>query len=530
MHFICSPPKISIAPPKPFFPTGSIVHDWPAGQLGVSQNRVSLSELALVMFYAPWCAESQYARAAYEYVARLYYREVHFAAINCWHPGGECRQQYTKVMSWPVLMAYTQNGLAVPYNGRWTNDALARFVKSLLHPIRRVSTPDELLESMINQDAVVVAFLDMHRDAVHYREYYRAAVKWLEKDPFQEVTWAIVTGRSSENFGIDNVVPSVRMYLWNETLEYRNDTWTKNQLNKWVVGKIHQVSAWLTPPGIKSTSFAPYLRRGPVFILFTPRNLNHKFSDAYTMVRQVGLEYYNCPHFTNNHWIKQMSRNYIPAERLKNHKNLRTLLQQCGILSATVSSGKKIASSIASPQSCYSQHKLQTGPVSFASGIVNSSKLPLDRYCNIGPRLLTSLSDDDEQTCAAPPLDHVYQRGKCLSMRMPNQFTDDNLFMATSMVTNKYDNRSPDNLLKIVQRKRCQKLFLPDQRENFVFFDRNDEQNFDLISGLSCKFNESVSFLVIDSLHYHTFAERLGVNVFDAKNKTVAVIMDHDVG
>lgn len=285
MFFDCRPPKISIVSPKPFFPIGSIVHDWPAGQLGVSQHRVSLSELALVMFYAPWCAESQYARAAYEYVARLYYREVHFAAINCWQPGGECRQQYTKVMSWPVLMAYTQNGLAIPYNGRWTGDALARFVKSLLNPIRRISKPDELLESMMNKDAVIIAFLDMQRDAMQYREFYRAAIKWLEKDPFQEVTWAVVTGDSCVTFGVEHTVPSVRMYLWNETLEYHNSTWSKNTLNNWAMNKMHQVSSWITPPGIKSTSFAPYLRRGPTFVLFTPRNLHQDFSDAYTMVR-----------------------------------------------------------------------------------------------------------------------------------------------------------------------------------------------------------------------------------------------------
>lgn len=84
-------------PAKPFFPKGSLVHDWPAGQLGASQNKVALSELSLVLFYAPWCAESQHARHSYEFVARLFYREVHFAAINCWHPGGECRHQYGKV-------------------------------------------------------------------------------------------------------------------------------------------------------------------------------------------------------------------------------------------------------------------------------------------------------------------------------------------------------------------------------------------------------------------------------------------------
>lgn len=49
------------------------------------------------MFYAPWSAESQYARQPFESVAKLFHKEAHFAAINCWQPGGECKQQYAKV-------------------------------------------------------------------------------------------------------------------------------------------------------------------------------------------------------------------------------------------------------------------------------------------------------------------------------------------------------------------------------------------------------------------------------------------------
>ena len=77
LWFTLRSPKISkVAPPKPFFPRGSLVHDYPTGHLDHVQNRVSQSELSLVMFYAPWCAESQHARSSYEYVARLFYREV----------------------------------------------------------------------------------------------------------------------------------------------------------------------------------------------------------------------------------------------------------------------------------------------------------------------------------------------------------------------------------------------------------------------------------------------------------------------
>lgn len=98
MFFSARPPKVSkIAPSKPFFPKGSVVTDWPDGRLTLAQSKVALSDLSFVLFYAPWCAESQHARVSYEYVARLFNGEADFSSINCWQPGGECRAQYTKV-------------------------------------------------------------------------------------------------------------------------------------------------------------------------------------------------------------------------------------------------------------------------------------------------------------------------------------------------------------------------------------------------------------------------------------------------
>lgn len=94
----CSPSKQLLPPEvRPFFAAGSLVEDWPSGDLFKAQAKVTLSELSFVLFYAPWSAESQHARDPYDFAAKLFYRQAYFAAINCWHPVGECRQQYTKV-------------------------------------------------------------------------------------------------------------------------------------------------------------------------------------------------------------------------------------------------------------------------------------------------------------------------------------------------------------------------------------------------------------------------------------------------
>lgn len=212
------------------------MHDWPSGALGPTQTRVSLSELSFVFYYAPWCAESQNARAVFEHVARLYFKEAHFAAINCWQPGGECRLQYSKVQTWPVLMAYQPNGLAVQYHQAWSNAALSRFVQSFINPMQRLTDPGDLMSLMTGKDvslqshrfgqlymfscqqqAVVVIFLNVDNNQKQYSRFYQTSVKWLEKDPLQEVAFGVVTGESSKAFGVEEL-PAIRLYLWNETI------------------------------------------------------------------------------------------------------------------------------------------------------------------------------------------------------------------------------------------------------------------------------------------------------------------------
>lgn len=120
-------------------------------------------------------------------------------------------------MSWPVLMAYLQNGLAIPYTGKWTNSALTKFILSLVTPLKRITNTVDLLNLIIKHDAVITLFLNVENDKKLYSIFYQTAVKWIEKDPFQDVAFAIVTGDSVKEFGVDDS-PSIRMYLWNETL------------------------------------------------------------------------------------------------------------------------------------------------------------------------------------------------------------------------------------------------------------------------------------------------------------------------
>lgn len=270
--------------PKRFFTGKSPVQDYPHGNLISLQKKVSLADLAFVMFYAPWSAESQHARPVYEATAKLFQNEAEFSAINCWQPGGECRQQYKKVMAWPVLMAYSRNNMAISYNGQWNEAALSRFVHSMLNPIRRISRPEDLLAIIHDHDAVAVLFVDFKKSKKFYDIFHQTAIKWLENDPYGDIAFAFVTGGESMSmFGVDHE-PTMRLYLWNGTIEYEDSLWKPSLLQKWLATNMRQVTYWLTPPGTRSKEFDVFLRKGPILLLFTPRNLYQASSDAYAMV------------------------------------------------------------------------------------------------------------------------------------------------------------------------------------------------------------------------------------------------------
>lgn len=282
---------------KPFFAASSFVDDWPAGDLFKTQAKVTLSELSFVLFYAPWSADSQRARETYDFMAKLFYKQAYFAAINCWHPVGECRLQYTKVMSWPVLMAYNQNGVAIPYSGVWSQPALTSFILALLQPLMRIHEPEDLLDLMHNHDVVMVAYLDMVKHQAFYNIYLQAAIKWLERDPHRDVAFAVVSGETRSVFGVDRE-PSLRLYQWNDTLEYDNNTWKPSLLLQWLSNNMQRVTMWAAPPGTKSTTLRPFVDNGPTLILFTTRNLYERPNDAYAMVMS---SHFLCQHkFTVN--------------------------------------------------------------------------------------------------------------------------------------------------------------------------------------------------------------------------------------
>lgn len=98
------------------------------------------------------------------------------------------------------------------------------------------------------------------------------------------------------------------------------------------------------------------------------------------------------------------------------------------------------------------------------------------------------------------------------------------------------DERSAFNLERIWQEERCHLLKSAQKYQPAIYsstivnyVDYGKKFNRLNVSGLACETNASLTLIAMDSLlHYH-FAERLGVNVSNRKDKTVAVIVNDKV-
>ncbi|XP_047109464.1 thioredoxin domain-containing protein 11 isoform X3 [Schistocerca piceifrons] len=293
-----APPKISKSPPAvPFFPRTSLVADFFQGNLMSAFQRIAECDVSFIMYYAPWDAESQVLRDQFKAITQFYYRQVYFAAINCWQPRSECRQYFTKLVHFPVFIAYTQHAKGIQYRGPKHAANMARFLTNVIRPLVRIEQPNDLQDLLARHDAVVVGYFNFLGclGAPGYHTFYMTALKYLEHDSQREVAFAVVTNANAAAVLGVEILPAVSLHLWNETKEYPRDAeFSSEMLMKWILDNIHQVSVWLSPPGVKSLTLSPFVEDGPVLILFAPRNPLQPHNYYYDLLREFGLEYHNC--------------------------------------------------------------------------------------------------------------------------------------------------------------------------------------------------------------------------------------------
>lgn len=90
------------------------------------------------------------------------------------------------------------------------------------------------------------------------------------------------------------------------------------------------------------------------------------------------------------------------------------------------------------------------------------------------------------------------------------------------------DPRSAASVRKAFYREECRQ-FLAGYSYQRPIFPRDPDHSSDEVLELTesiCKINKTLALVAIDSLHYFYFAESLGIDVGNAQDKTVVVILD----
>ncbi|KAK2582439.1 hypothetical protein KPH14_004749 [Odynerus spinipes] len=529
-----SPPRISKPPPaKPFFNQSSIVLDFYKGHLSAMIEQVTDTEFSFVMFYAPWDAESQAVRDEFEKVAEYYHPQIFFAAINCWHPNSECKTQYNKIQSYPVLILYVSRDSGIQYRGIRTAPYMMRFLHAFINPIIRITNKEHVKQLLVTYDAVIVGYFNFTGLAISpgYKEFYKSAISSLERDPNRELAFAVVTNALSKESNYDVVKsPSASLFMWNETLNYPDDKeWTSENILNWIISSIHQPTLWLQPPGIKALTLAPYLREGPVFFLFTPRNPLHYENYNYNLIREIGLQYYNC---ANN-----LSVNDI-ITRLQQHRHTA--------MSRYFKKNKQCIEILSENQV---QMNEPTISVSVQQWINNSCCANIvTNKCSLCRKQVQNSNDKELSICTSIHEKSPYICKETDIFKIPvleNSQTEQefccnqdhfpiNVHKDVDSTSSKYkipqteekDPQSPAAIKHAFLKESCKRWSAGHIYHEPVFpQDSYKHSNISLTKSL-CKMNRTLSLIAIDSLHYFHFAEGLGIDVLKKKDKTAVIILD----
>lgn len=183
-----------------------------------------------------------------------------------------------------------------------------------------------------------------------------------------------------------------------------------------------------------------------------------------SQLRQIGLEYFNCPS-VNQDWIKEMSRTYIAESRRENAEKHTQFLRKCDELAS------RPDGTIVSDRLCQPPER----PVSISFGnIVNSSKLSSEDYCPIGPRRSSDEYYAGSSCMMSRQYLHHVRETKCSVMpeNVMNRFGD-HADHPISMLKTEFDNRASGNLQKIALRMKCEIHFtaIVDEDAETLFFD-----------------------------------------------------------
>lgn len=254
------------------------------------------------------------------------------------------------------------------------------------------------------------------------------------------------------------------------------------------------------------------------------------------MLRQLGMQYYNC---RGDLWVQEMATKYIAEQRRVSAQLYSELREECNAMLKRHPAQEE-EDAVAAKDGCSKSSAISVSFVSvlnsskFAEGKQKQNVADQNGYCDIecdAKFFECGVVGEDRGGCAAARAKRKHSGLYGEGAR--NNDDEESSKPVSSMLDAEQDYRGPKLLRRFNSRRQCELLRLNELDNSEVFFHESDDDAggyLDLVKGLSCKYNKTLTFLGMDSSLYHAFAERLGVDVLNEPNQSVAIIVDHEVG
>nr|XP_045596949.1 thioredoxin domain-containing protein 11-like isoform X2 [Procambarus clarkii] len=543
--------------PQLFFPRHSLVSDFYTGDVAGLTERLLASDLSLVVYYAPWDRDSQLLRWEIEKAARYHHEQVYFAAVNCWHPGSECKTKY-KVRAFPVIILHVRaaSGMetkALAYGGPRDAGHIIRFLKRALRPLTHVTSHSDLARLQMEHNAVVLGFYDF-ASVSHlprgFNSYHLASLRALQFDKTNSIAWGVVTNNRVATALSFNETRSIHLVLWNTTLVFTAAASSDSEgISSWVNKRLDETASWLDLPGTKSLALDNVLQKGPALILFTPDNPYHATNDPFTVLREISLDYNNCNQSSR---VSNLAR-YLSSLRAKGRSQLRQAERVCRSYLQNqlhILHMSKQQLNFKDETCCRSMPSSEapTATTGEQSKMCDVCDRSTDRFSTLQQHCINPISWEDDTSL----LQHVNnlmavfsdscrelllqyspweQYSFCCQRNSTPAKTKTSKTQHSEEQNEEYNMESGhtddriEKLVAMAAEDQCKQLFQGSLLSQHPFL--RDQHPAPDVTGLACKKNKTLTFLAVDSLHHRDVAEKLGVNLTAREpHDTATVIVD----
>ncbi|XP_042905850.1 thioredoxin domain-containing protein 11 [Parasteatoda tepidariorum] len=527
-------------PPKIFFEPPSLVTDFYTGNFKNLYALISEKDVSLIIYYAPWDATSMQAKEEVETVARFYHNEVFFAAINCWWPEGECRKKFT-IHSYPIVLVNVHEFGLIRYEGPVISTYIISFLDYVLSPLVPLHHYGELLDLLTKHEGVLVAYLEF-KDGSYpdgYKQFYYASLNSLTADPYRRICFAVVTNRrDATNLKLKSVL---QLFLWNSTEIYNETSIEHAEVIKWAYSKLQLVTQWVSPPGAKSTALSEKIEKNPTVILFTPRNLLLDHSPYYNLFKEVALDYSNCEKtgFIESLVHRMVLQRHIMQEEFS--KSLKKCHKNDTKTHPNICSRRPDLCDLTCCQNANFNLKFNTScscRVCLHHVVKNVEEMKLSECENTLHLILKKFNIKELgkfKQCRDMEVSFPVKFGqyKQLSFHCEDG-SKDSVKLSRKQITEKEIAELKDDLILTMiqnnEKRLCHRLryALNYSELNFPNFPASSDRSSWLsnFTGLGCRTNRSLTFIAMDTVLFHSFAENLGIDVSNNLHQTTAVIIE----